>query len=369
MKYSKFMNSPTLSFILPSRNAGIYLKHTLENLLDTSDARYEIILSLNNGTDPLPNFISEIKDSRLRVLRTEDNLSMSQNWYQGLIQTNGKWVCFVGSDDGIVARNLSQFIDLLESEIKTSIITNHTLAFHYAQKNKSAWLNLPKSKCNNEMYTVKWPTKLAAYFPQFYYDMPQPYSKAIIRKELLFELIKNENQIPGICPDIFLGNYAAMLSNRGIYIDLPVTVRGNSPVSIGGQVFGDTLKSQSTGELLEEFYEKERNLQNKFGPTCRPAVALDYYLHCKSYLKNEKQVSRIFLELWCNLSCMDKSHHNQMWNNLKVLSSLIYLAGLILRKFWFLKNFSSRVPKDEKILVDNNEDIYSLSRLLSNRYL
>jgi len=89
------MSKPVISFIVPSRGAGVFLEHTIKNLLDTSDSRYEVVLSLNNGNQRVPKSILNLSDSRLRVSSTNENLSMSSNWYRGLLYAKGEWVAML----------------------------------------------------------------------------------------------------------------------------------------------------------------------------------------------------------------------------------------------------------------------------------
>jgi len=71
--YHMKVSKSVISFIVPSRGAGVYLEHTINNLLDTSDSRYEVVLSLNNGNKHVPKSILNLSDSRSRVSNTTEN--------------------------------------------------------------------------------------------------------------------------------------------------------------------------------------------------------------------------------------------------------------------------------------------------------
>lgn len=361
------MSKPIISFIVPSRGAGIYLEYTIKNLLDTSDTRYEVVLNFNNGFSPIPRSILDIADSRLRIFRTTDNLSMAKNWYEALCNAKGEWVCYIGSDDGIVSKNLSKFINELNKQTKISVVINHTLSFTYPRSKVISWKTLPVTKCTEKQIKVNWPIKMASFFPQFNYDLPQPYSKAIVKKQILQKIITKESEIPSSQPDIFLGNYIAMQSKNGIFIDIPLTIRGSSEVSNGIQIHSGITKTQSSKEWQSNFYANEKYLQFKFGPTCRPAVARDSYLDAKAYIKGVSRKHSIFSEFWCNLSCRDKSHHKAIWRYLHHITSSIYYLGLILRKLWSVKNFQYKIPKDKRVNLFSKNNIYDISKSFTNQ--
>jgi glycosyltransferase involved in cell wall biosynthesis len=359
-----------LSIIVPSRNADKYLFHTIKNLLDSRDQRYEVVLSLNNSNNKIPDWIANLQDPRLKVFLSRTNLSMSKNWFKGLQRSKGDWICFVGSDDGIVAANLMKFIDILQLTDREEVVINHNVAFHYATRDRPASVNTPSIRPTKKLKRVKWPIKMAALFPQFFYDMPQPYSKAIVKRKILEPLLNQEKEIPGLAPDVFLGNYVAMRTKYGIFFDDLLTIRGNSILSIGAQINNNKILTASANELISDIYSKASSLSLMafFGPTCRPAISLDHYIQSREKLK-KKQITFFSLgKFWCNLTCLDKSHHKPIWNKLIILARIIYLSGFALRKIWYIKNFGLEISKDNKVLMPSRNNIFTTSRYFSERF-
>jgi glycosyltransferase involved in cell wall biosynthesis len=363
------VNKPTLSFIVPSRNSNIYLKHTIKNLLDSKDQRYEVVLSLNNDHHQVPDWLSQLQDIRLKVFNSKINLSMSENWFRGLDKSKGIWVCFVGSDDGIVAANLTKFIDILELTNKEKVIINHNVAFHYATKDRPAHINRPLNSPTKKLVRIKWPIRLGALFPQFFYDMPQPYSKAIVNKKVLEPLLNHDREIPGFAPDVFLGNYVAMKTKFGMFYDELLTIRGNSILSIGGQIMKNKVETISAKEMISDTYRKasQMKFQVIFGLTCRPAITLDHYINSRNKLGKSHNISLAFGKFWCNLTCLDKSHHKPVWNKLLLISKIIYSLGLLLRKIWVIKNFGF-ISKDYKEVVSKKNSIFTISKFFSDKF-
>ena len=354
--------TPLLSFIVPSRNGGIYLESTILNLLDTPDERFEVVLNLNNAPEVRQPTI-DISDSRLKVYRSSKRLTMSENWWHGLRNSKGRWICYVGSDDGVVSGNMTKMLDILENARDVDVVTTHNVAFHYAETNKSAWINQPKGSVTEKHTLVRWPIKLGSLFPQFAYDLPQPYNKAIVRKKIFNSILHKETEIPGLAPDVFLGNFVAMLSIKGLFTDTLFAIRGNSNISNGSQINRADKMSQTTLENISDFSQKESPLLAEFGLTCRPAAALDHYLVCKKYVTGKTTTNLFLARIWCNISCSDKSHHHPVWKWFMFLTRLLNLIGLMARKVWFLRNFGRlKVPRDVKVYVSADETIFSVSK-------
>jgi len=362
--------NPALSFIVPTRNAEEILEFTLSNLLDSKDQRYEVVVNLNNSEGYVQEYITKFNDNRLKIYCAPPNVTMSKNWFQGLQNSIGKWICFVGSDDGVVSKNITKFIDLLTQLDEESIVTNHDVAFHYARDDKSAWINRPNSRPTGKMLRIKWPIKSAAFFPQFFYDLPMPYSKAIVKRDIFEFLLCHDTEIPGAAPDVFLGNYLALNSKTGIFYDEILTIRGNSRLSIGSQVNNRNL-GNSAQEIVRDLYAKggSSSMVSVFGPTCRPALSLDFYVQSKSYFTKKNIKYPKYSKIWCNLTCMDKSHHDLYWHKFSNVSYIFYFFGLLRRKVWHLKNFGCRIPKDSKELVSSFHNIFTISKVFYDRYL
>jgi hypothetical protein len=295
---------------------------------------------------------------------------MSKNWFAGLQKSRGTWVCFVGSDDGIVSSNLTKFIDLIELYNEEKVLVNHTVAFHYKTSDRGASINVPSSYPTKKLIRIKWPIKLAALFPQFFYDMPQPYSKAIINKKILEPLLNHENEIPGASPDVFLGNYVAMKTRNGLFFDELLTIRGNSILSIGAQIHSRKFTTATAHELISDTNSKDlpQNLGAFFDYSCRPASSLDHFIYSRNKLgKKERNFSKLG-KTWCDLTCLDKSHHKPIWNKLMFITKIIYFLGLLSRKFWYMKNFGIGIPKDCKEIVSSENNIVTIAKYFSEKF-
>jgi len=76
----KSSSLPTISVIVPTRDRCDTLIATLRTCLDQDYERCEIIVSDNLSNDGTKEHVAAIRDPRVRYVRTDRRLGMSQNW-------------------------------------------------------------------------------------------------------------------------------------------------------------------------------------------------------------------------------------------------------------------------------------------------
>lgn len=92
--------TPTFSVLLPTRNGGKYLDNCIRSILDQADSDVELIISDNANTDETPEILNAYRDNPLvKILRTEEVASVTENWNNALSGAQGKYVLMMGDDD------------------------------------------------------------------------------------------------------------------------------------------------------------------------------------------------------------------------------------------------------------------------------
>lgn len=100
------MNRPLLSIVVPTRERGEVLQHTLETILSLKNQAFEIIVCDNASMDGTREIVARYADPRLRYFRFETRLSMPENFERGLNLATGDYVMTLGDDDLIIEENL-----------------------------------------------------------------------------------------------------------------------------------------------------------------------------------------------------------------------------------------------------------------------
>lgn len=91
---------PSISIIIPVHNAALFLRETLEHILDQTWRDWELICVENGSTDASPAILEEYaaRDTRIRLLKLSPvGAGAARN--AGLEQARGKYVCMCDADD------------------------------------------------------------------------------------------------------------------------------------------------------------------------------------------------------------------------------------------------------------------------------
>lgn len=95
------VNTPYISLCMPLYNGEEFLKESIDSVVNQSYQNIEILVVDDGSTDAGPQIISEYskKDSRIKLLRNEQNLGLVGNWNRCISLAKGEWIKFQFQDD------------------------------------------------------------------------------------------------------------------------------------------------------------------------------------------------------------------------------------------------------------------------------
>lgn len=362
------MEKPTLTILVPIRGRNEYLDITLQNLSTITDKRVEVLI-LDNSLPEFGSLQPFEKLSKFRIESADSKLSMTKNWYRGLTLANGEWLCFLGSDDGIVSDNLPILLDFLE-QTPAKVVSTHPIFFQYQLESKQSWADLPNRWEEIWSHKIHYLSFLAVLFPQFKHDLPVPYNRCVVRTSALSEYAAQFDDIIGVSPDDFLGQYISRKLKRGVYLELCVFIHGGSERSNGMQVASKN-PGQDSLDFLADSNKKFNTLLSRFGIECTYALAFEHY--SVAGLALNKKISRLserLIVFWAELFC-EMKHHNKIWYleaTRKLFVPMHKLTFRIIRKIWLLVNFGVRQPiKNSKSHQDPDMNVEKLRLQLTLR--
>ena len=104
-----------LSCIMPVYNAAPYLPAALESVLSQSFAYFELLLIDDGSTDDSPRLCDEaaLRDVRVRVLH-QPNAGVAAARNKGLALAQGRYLCFVDSDDVLLPGAFAKIVRAME---------------------------------------------------------------------------------------------------------------------------------------------------------------------------------------------------------------------------------------------------------------
>jgi len=102
---------------MSSYNHEKYLAHAIESVLCQTFSNLELIIVDDASTDNSPAIIEtyQTNDSRVRATFHQTNLGISKTLNDGLRQAKGKYVSFIGSDDGWLPNKLEKQLNVIKS--------------------------------------------------------------------------------------------------------------------------------------------------------------------------------------------------------------------------------------------------------------
>ena len=88
------------SVLLPTRNGGPYLENCIQSILEQDYPDFELVISDNANSDETPQIIKLFShDKRVKVLRLDEPVSVTDNWNNALKSSSGDYILMMGDDD------------------------------------------------------------------------------------------------------------------------------------------------------------------------------------------------------------------------------------------------------------------------------
>lgn len=109
------MTDPILSLIVPTRERASYLASCLKTCTASTFESLEILVLDNASRDETPAVVAAVADPRVRYVRSERRLSMRDNFEKGINESRGRYLGFIGDDDGVFPFTAQRVVELFET--------------------------------------------------------------------------------------------------------------------------------------------------------------------------------------------------------------------------------------------------------------
>jgi glycosyltransferase involved in cell wall biosynthesis len=93
------LNQPQVSVIVPTHNRLVLLQRALWSILGQKGVDLEVIVVDDASQDETPNWLAQVSDPRVRVVRHEYNRYVSAALNSGVAVASGEWLAFCDDDD------------------------------------------------------------------------------------------------------------------------------------------------------------------------------------------------------------------------------------------------------------------------------
>ncbi len=221
-----------ISLVVPTRNRLAYLKHTLQSAFDQRADDLEIIVADNATNDGTREYLASL-GQRVKVVRSETPLSMTDNWHRGLEAVTGEWVIVIGDDDSLLSPFMPAMRDLVRREPDAEVISWKTALYRWPDA--IAEPNLLMFNFGKEGKKESSAEALRGIFE----DIQNPYSPpglyhALTRTRVI-ERVKAQcgEYCLGMSPDLGSGLLHMAFTESYLVVPFPMSVMGFSKHSTG----------------------------------------------------------------------------------------------------------------------------------------
>lgn len=96
------MSTPRFSILIPTRDRPATFRHTLATAASQPGDDYEIVVADNCSSPATREICDQIDPAKIKYLRSDELLPMTENWNRGLAACSGEYVTVLGDDDALM---------------------------------------------------------------------------------------------------------------------------------------------------------------------------------------------------------------------------------------------------------------------------
>lgn len=275
-------SEPKLSIIIPTCDRADTLRHSLATVLCQPQPEIEIIVSDNAGGPETRLLIESIDDSRLRYLRVDERLGMSEHWEFALGHARGEWVTMLGDDDGFLPGGVTRFLETVGKH-DVDAISSATCGFVWPRNGGvDAGDLLVRGGSSFEILESE-PALAKCLKNEFpYKSLPWIYTGGFVKRSVIERIIERTGRFfNSIIPDVYSGIAVASCLPKYGRGHMPFTIEGTSRHSNGALCFSESRKS---GNIPKLFREGKMRFHPSLGDGFVPSFTLLVY---ESFLQSE----------------------------------------------------------------------------------
>lgn len=226
--------APLFSVVIPTRDRPHTLPHAVATVLAQDFRDFELLVIDNCSAVPAERLLAAQSGPHLRILVPPRRLPMHENWEFGLAATRGRYILFIGDDDGLMPDGLRLAAGLLRgSEAELLCWLPHDYKWPDAA--------MAAGQLRVQFGALAGPLDLAAHLQRHYaLSGPETYLTSIYHGLVSRQLVDRIRQRQGgryfvdpVC-DIESEILNALYGRSALVSQRPVSMNGHSGGSNGG---------------------------------------------------------------------------------------------------------------------------------------
>lgn len=312
---------------------------------------YEIIVCDNCSSPSTAKLVADIQSKKIRYIRSNHPLAMSDNWDLALSHTKGEYVGFIGDDDGLLLNALVDINSIIDKLQPNAIRWNwvHYLWPSFPLENEAGRLAIPLLSEDRLLDPKPLLSKVAnSALP--YTSLPMIYHGFVHRRLIIKAIEKIGRLFPSESPDVFSGFCFGYLADTMAVSSRPMSIAGQCGASNG---VGNLVLNKKH-PAAQEFHSLNQSAGLGIDPRVPdlpvlPACAANAFYQAKRHLFPNHSHYDIDRKLLVN-NCLEQISINSDDEWTRVLDAINYsLSDSMELKKWFNNNIPehprSSLPK------------------------
>ncbi|MDR0188775.1 glycosyltransferase [Pseudomonas yamanorum] len=231
-----------LSVIIPTHNRAKYAVQSIRSILELSDDIQVVVCDSSPIDDISGQFLGEYPESRLKLVRSGQGISVVDNFNLGLRSADGDYLVFIGDDD-FVSSEIVKVAAWAKSKHVDSLKFNFPALYYWDDFKHSTrgdsyfgTLHISPYDGGVVVHDLKGSMNYALdNFGGGVFNMPRAYA-GMISSDLARRIERKYGGLfGGVSPDIYSSFLISNESQSCFLIDYPVIIPGASGVSTSGQ--------------------------------------------------------------------------------------------------------------------------------------
>lgn len=234
------------TIIIPTRERVDTLAHSVASALSQDYDNFQVLVSDNYSSDTTEELIKSIKDERLKYIKTQRRVSMSENWEYALSHVDSGWVVILGDDDALLPGALAR-VNNIVAETGVDAVRSRVCKYIWPGFAGAVYGSLSvglgrgyEERPSREML------QLVLDGSSGYEELPMLYNGGFVS----FNLIKRAKEVSGnfyqsMIPDVYSAIVFSLLTKSYIYSREPLAINGASLHSGGTAIFERNSEKRS----------------------------------------------------------------------------------------------------------------------------
>ncbi|WP_163371574.1 glycosyltransferase family 2 protein [Endozoicomonas acroporae] len=230
-----------ITFVIPTRNRQeclLSLLGVLERFYAQKSQLFNVVILDNSDKETLSQRVTNLSFS-VEYIYSNEQLSVVDNFNQGVNYLSGEYACFIGDDD-LISERIFDLAELMKNQaIDAAVVSPKTKAIYFWPGIVDArWGdvggNLYFSECSGKVRIIDTHSAIQASKSRVCdgpLNLPRAYS-GLIAKRCIDQVVEKYGALFGGCsPDIYSSRLLSSVVKRYVVVELPFLVAGASKMS------------------------------------------------------------------------------------------------------------------------------------------